>query len=240
MSKSQPMDARPKTAPVPGDDDLGFEVDDEEIDLNLPDWPDPAEANRASDTAVTLPARDTARSGARAVRADDLGPSDDVLDDDFDLPLPGPTTAAAKAAPARKAAAESKSEHDVGAKERSTASPVAKKATRAAQATRSTTAGGTKGTKATPAQAVPATAPSPAVPSPSPHQPTVAATPEWPVDPGYDVLPAGALSWGAGRGARSAGRDETATASAEVAGGGRERGAGRGAGVVGYGPLGRR
>ena len=92
MSKSQPMDTRPKTVPVPGDDDLVFEVDDEEIDLNLPDWPDPAEANRASDTAVTLPARDTAASGARSVRADDLGPSDDVLDDDFDLPLPGPTS----------------------------------------------------------------------------------------------------------------------------------------------------
>jgi len=233
MSKSQPTDARPKAAPVPDDEDLGFEVDDEEIDLDLPDWPDAADVKRTSDTAVTLPARDTARSGAQSVRADDLRPSGDGLDDDFDLPLPGPTgsrvasvadptprssgTAQASAAakgrdgdgfgagpdefdadfdfdvPAPKAAAKAKSEPAIGAR-KPTPSPAAKKAAHAAKPARSVSAGGTRENKATPARTLPSAASSAAATSPNPHRPIVAATPDVPDDPGYDVLPADTLT----------------------------------------------
>ena len=223
MSKSERPDARPQAAPVQDNEDLGFDLDDDEIDLDLPDWPDPADSQRASDTAVPVRGLDTPVAGARSVRADDLGPLGDGSNDDFDLPLPGrsaaakardgaglgafsdgldadfdfdvpapqaasksqttpaaerprarrsaqkptSTTTATKAAPARKAPAESAPAPDGSEDANATSSPVAKKATRSAGPTRSAAA--------------------------SPERPAVADAPNLPSDPGYDVLPAGAL-----------------------------------------------
>lgn len=251
MSKSQPANERSQAAALPDEADLGFEVDEEEIDLDLPDWPGPAEAKRASDTAVTSPAYETAKSGAHTVRADGLEPPGDGLDDDFDLPLPGAasfqlasatesalrsggvaragaaaetrhrdrsgaaadefdidfdfdapapdgagksrsaaterppkqrpaanpaaTAAAPKAAPASKAAAAKRKSGPAAGAKKPTPAPAAKKTTRAAQ----------------PAQT--AAASSPAAASPRLETPAVAADPDLPDDPGYDVLPADSL-----------------------------------------------